>query len=507
MFRQSITGHILLWLKNCILQYKTSFCYACILRAENAIKSEFTQSALRRYFVSPSKLEASYKTSYIYTVANQLLQFISKCATAVVMPIWQASNGGFIGNILRRCKAIGLFGLEHIAAVFFALMLLVPHDYWNNLYAFIGALALTGLYLVQMQTFPGIGKDTRKIPASLIAFVFSILAGMLITTDRADGIRIALFFFSSVLFTAICAGGIPNKKALSNFLYILLVGLGVLCLFGIIQRFMGVEASAEFTDLTTNEGMPGRVYSTLSNPNNFAEVIVLLAPFAGAMLVNSKGKMQKLFWVALLGVCIVALTMSYSRSCYVAFAIATLLFIALYDWRLLIPLAILTVLCIPFLPQTVMNRILTIGSMNDTSNASRIYIWEGILRMLRDHIVTGIGIGPAAFGKLYPLYASPLSYAAPHSHMLYLEVFVELGLLGGISFLTFMFSTVKKALSTYNCADTTLRNIIIAGIASLGGISFVCAAEYIWFYPRVMFVFWITVGILLCAIRLSKTGK
>ncbi len=507
MFRQSVTGHILLWLKNCLMQYKTSFSYACVMRAANAIKSAFTQSALRNYFVSPSKLEAHYKTSYIYSFANRVLGGISKCATAVARPIWKASDGGILGNTLRKLKAHGLFGIEYLAAVFFALMLLVPHDFWNNVYAFIGALALAALYLVQMQTLPGIGKDTRAISASLIAFILAIFAGMLITPDRGDGIRVALFFFSSVIFTVVCAGGIRSKTALSVFLHILLTGLGVLCLFGIIQRFLGVEVNPEFTDVATNEGMPGRVYATLSNPNNFAEVIVLLAPFAGAMLLNSKGKKAKLFWIALLGVCIAALMMSYSRSCYVAFAIAALLFIALYDWRLLIPLAIIAVLCIPLLPETVMNRILTIGSMEDTSNASRIYIWEGILKMLREHIVTGIGLGPAAFGKLYPLYANPLGLAAPHAHMLYLEVFVELGLLGGISFLTFMFSTVKKALATFNRADSALRNIIIAGIASLGGISFVCAAEYIWFYPRVMFVFWIAVGILLCAIRLSKKEK
>jgi len=81
---------------------------------------------------------------------------------------------------------------------------------------------------------------------------------------------------------------------------------------------------------------------------------------------------------------------------------------------------------------------------------------------------------------------------------------VEMGVLGGIGFLTFAYSSLKKGLGAYNRTDKELRCTIIAAIASICGISFVCAAEYVWFYPRVMFIFFVVFGLLLSAVRLAK---
>ena len=41
-------------------------------------------------------------------------------------------------------------------------------------------------------------------------------------------------------------------------------------------------------------------------------------------------------------------------------------------------------------------------------------------------------------------------------------------------------------------------------VSSLAGVSFVCAAEYIWFYPRVLFAFFILIGATLAAVKLAE---
>ncbi len=507
MFRQSITGHMLLWLKSLFMQYDTSVTYRTILRAANAVKAKFLTSGIHHFFTAAPMLEAKQSTSLFYALLSAIWQKCIALLKRLTDAFDRFSQGSLSRAAVNALQKTGILKFEYLCAGFLAVMLLVPHDYWNNLYAFIGALALSAVHILRLARSRAIGKEVRALPLSLFTFCIAIALSVIVTPVRADGVRVALFFVSSVLFMLICASGMPHKKAFFGFLYVLLTALGVLCIFAIIQRFIGVEVNPEFTDLASNEGMPGRVYATMSNPNNFAEIVVLLLPFVYAVLLNAKPAKTKLFWAAVIVLCVIALMMSYSRSCYVAFAISLLLFIALYDWRWLLPLGILAIACIPLLPETVMNRILTIGSMSDTSNASRIFIWQGVLSMLKDYAVTGIGIGPEAFAAIYPAYASHWALTAPHAHMLYLEIFVELGLLGGISFLVFMFSAIKKGLATFNRTDKTLRNIIIAGIASLGGISFVGAAEYIWFYPRVMFVFWIAVGILLCAIRLAKKSN
>ncbi len=507
MLRQSITWQLLLYLKSIWMQYEDSVFYRRIMALAARIRSVFSESALYHCVTQPSALEQKYKTSLFYAVLSAIYRGFVFCITTVRDWIGALSAGSTLQRILHKTRIAGVFKIEYLSAGFFALMLLTPHTLWNNLYALAGAVFLLVVYLLQLKTSAQPMRNVRGLPLSLLIFVLAIAFGVVITPVPADGVRIAMFYITAILFMLICAAGIRDKKALYAFLHLLLGGLGILCVFGIVQRFIGVEVSEEFTDLANNVGMPGRIFATLSNPNNYAEVIVMLTPFVGAMLLKTKSGRAKVLWSILLLLCVVALAMTYSRSCWVSFAIAVVVFFALYDWRLLLPLCLVAVLCLPLLPASVMNRILTIGSMTDTSNASRVFIWYGVADMLRDHGLTGIGLGSQVFTKMHELYAHPHAPVVQHSHMLYLELFTEMGILGGCSFLAFLLTTIKKGLASFNRTDYELRSLIIAGIASLAGICFAGAAEYIWFYPRVMFVFWIVMGILLCAIRLSKQEK
>ena len=49
-----------------------------------------------------------------------------------------------------------------------------------------------------------------------------------------------------------------------------------------------------------------------------------------------------------------------------------------------------------------------------------------------------------------------------------------------------------------------LRNVLTACVSSLAGVSFVCAAVYIWVYPRVRFAFIILNGTPLAAVKLAE---
>jgi putative inorganic carbon (HCO3(-)) transporter len=96
----------------------------------------------------------------------------------------------------------------------------------------------------------------------------------------------------------------------------------------------------------------------------------------------------------------------------------------------------------------------------------------------------------------------------PHSHNVLLQIWLETGIVGAVSFLGFMLGTLKKGIKAIlNSPDKRCKNIIIAGIASITGILAVSFAEYVWYYPRVMMIFWIVVGLTLAAIKLSLNEK
>ena len=82
-----------------------------------------------------------------------------------------------------------------------------------------------------------------------------------------------------------------------------------------------------------------------------------------------------------------------------------------------------------------------------------------------------------------------------------------MGLLGIISFLGMYLGVIRRAIKAMDRADSMVRNVLIAAISSLVGVSFVGAAEYIWFYPRILFAFFILIGVTLAAIKLAEQSE
>ncbi len=77
--------------------------------------------------------------------------------------------------------------------------------------------------------------------------------------------------------------------------------------------------------------------------------------------------------------------------------------------------------------------------MSDSSTSYSVYIWRAVVRMISDNPYSGIGIGEGAWDRMYPMYSYIGVEAAPHSHNLYLQIWLELGVFGLIFFIVFLF--------------------------------------------------------------------
>ncbi len=503
MLKNSITLYVLIWLKS-LFSFKESIIYNSLLNLAAKINSVFKKSIIRNTIVGETRYFRLYESSVIYYFGDKLVSSIVSALKKAYSYFNKATEKSVVRNLICAITKKEYFRFEYICALMFALMMIVPGNMWNNAYAVIIAGVLGIWYFALYISGRNFAFGLRKISVSLFAFVVATIGAVFITPDRFDGMRIAMFYAASVVFMLVVSGIDFNENSLKRFVSILLGALFIMCVYAIYQNRVGVGIDARLTDIENNSGMPGRVYSTFENPNNFAEVIVMLMPFVYAMILCTKRKLSKAVFILVFFVCLLALLMTYSRSCYIAFAISTVVFVFIYDWRLIIPLGFVAILCIPLLPESVMNRIFTIGSMDDSSNSYRVYIWKGVIDLIKDKGLSGIGIGPQAFAKLYPSFADLKAIKAPHSHMLYLEIFLELGIVGFLGFFGLMYASLKKGLSAVNRTGKTARCMIIASVSSFAGISFTACAEYIWFYPRVMFVFWIVLGILLASACLKR---
>lgn len=462
----------------------------------------FSGNALRGCFLgrvfSGKNADDYTETSVFYSAMSA----VWRCIYGFFGKVYDASKSGILYKTARRLfRDSALFKTETLLAVGIFLAFVCPHKMWNNAYALLLSLAAVDFYLIGALRKRGFGTDIRGIWLPFILFMAATALSVAVSMELRDSIRVFMFFVTSFLLCMEVYGTLTEKKRFDIVMagaYIAVIITGVVA---IIQKRMGIEVDPSLTDVHLNENMPGRAFSTFGNPNNYAELLVIFLPFCFAFALSRKGNLRKTALTALLLIPFLALIFTYSRSGWLGFAVTLLVFAALYNKKLIPAIILLSILAIPLMPSTVLNRIMTIGNMEDTSSAYRLTIWEGAWKAIKPFWYSGLGLGPAPFRDIYPHYAAARAVTAPHTHMLFFEIFVEMGILGLLAFVYFILSLVVRSCKKALCVRGDMRFYSIAAASSMAGIMTIGFVEYVWFYPRVMIAFFIAIGIAMASIR------
>ncbi len=472
----------------------------------DVLARNYRVSRLRQFLLGLGNVEPWLRSSLFYRLLNGLVDLVRK---ALRLPGKLFEQDGPVCSSLSGRAAAGSFLLNHRNFYALGMMLIfaVPHVYWKNTYGLLLAVALGGLCLMSAKRF-GYATDLTHIPLPFFLFFFALVVGVLVSYDPGDSLRVLSFFVTSFVLCFTVNAVVTHRDRLRAFLRVVYFALLCIGFTGIVQRVLGVKANASLTDLTLNANMPGRVFGTLGNPNNFAEFLTVFLPFGFAFALCTRNRRLRLLALAGLAIPLAAIVLTYSRSGWIALAAATVVYLLLANYRHLATLLIGGVCALPLLPATVLARILTIGNLQDSSSSYRLDIWTGVLRMLKNHWFTGVGLGPGGFSKVYPPYAVGTSAVAAHSHNQFLEMMAECGILGLLTYLWLIFDLIRRtAHAAHHALDDQLRHGLMAGAASIAGISLIGLFEYCWFYPRVMFAFFISAGLCLAMVRMAKTEK
>ena len=160
------------------------------------------------------------------------------------------------------------------------------------------------------------------------------------------------------------------------------------------------------------------------------------------------------------------------------------------------------------LPTSIIERFLSISNLTDTSIAYRIYTWKGTLGAIKDYLFSGIGYGDSAFQTVYPAYAYSGIEASPHSHSLFLQILLCMGLIGFIVFGIAIFLNFQKGLEYIKIEKNTNSKIyVIASITSVISALIVGAFDYIWYNPRIFYLFWIIIAIGTAFVRVGDSER
>ena len=193
--------------------------------------------------------------------------------------------------------------------------------------------------------------------------------------------------------------------------------------------------------------MPGRVYSFFENANVYAEILVMLIPFVAIMVLNVKEILGKMIALIILGGALVALAETYSRAGYLAIVVVFMVFVLFKNWKLIPLFLVIGILCIPLLPDTIFNRIMTIAT-GDSSINSRYVTYDSAKKYLVDNWLTGTGLGTDIGQKAvnsYSYYSNGFKFI--HSHNTYMQIWIETGVLGILLFLGAMINWFKRSSS------------------------------------------------------------
>lgn len=335
------------------------------------------------------------------------------------------------------------------------------------------------------------------------AYLFATFTSVARSASWMGGMLSVLF----ALFAIIIMNAIETKRQLDALLF-LMVAMGILIsLYGFYQFLNPAKYSGVWHDKDMFESISFRVYATLENPNVLGEYFLLIIPIAAALCITSKTWIMRLFYLGASGVMMVCLILTYSRGCYVGILVAAAVFLVLLDRRFIL-LGLLGLIALPFvLPQTIIERFLSIGNMADSSTSYRVYIWMGSIAMLREYWLCGIGPGADAFNLVYPAYAYN-GISAPHSHNLFLQLICDAGIVGLLLFILIIYHFYKTlCASLCKLKDWSDRVLVIAGLSAISGFLVQSLFDYTFYNYRVTLLFWAVIGIGLVFTRLPMLKK
>jgi len=308
-------------------------------------------------------------------------------------------------------------------------------------------------------------------PVDIAALAFAVSLGCGgVFSFSAGSLKPALLFICLLCAYFLTVTLIRTAEWLAKCLWSAISAAVLVALYGIFQYFSGSLASAgAWLDSEMFEDIAGRAVSTLENPNMLAEYLIMLLPLAAAqMLVRGSlpRRASALLSCAAMGACVI---LTWSRGAWLGLIFAALVFVLIWSRRS-IYLLVAGVASIPFLPlilpDSIIHRFTSIGNLADSSTSYRVNIWRGTVRMLEDYWMTGIGIGEAAWETVYPRYSLAAIETAPHAHNLYLQTWVQTGIVGLLLLIAFIILLLQSNFACYRALSHMHRSLPDAVISA-----------------------------------------
>ncbi len=312
----------------------------------------------------------------------------------------------------------------------------IPFSETSDIFA---ALLCTLVFLTAISYIAKIAVGKRAVKFELIDFVIVsyfiyLILGEFFTDAEGKGSRM-VFLLSCVCVYFLCKNMLCYSKWLDKFQTAFFASATVAAAYGIVCAAIRKEIG---------------ITSFFKTQEHFA-VYLLLALFITLSLSFTK-KISVFASVFSLSVQIAALVLTGSKTAAISLIVTFFIFTAIAYRKMFAWVLFALVSCpilLPFLPETISNKILSVLLFTDNSFLRFTEIWKNSLAVARINPVSGIGLSSELLEKTYSMVTGGLTLGSESTGSLYVYLFATTGIIGFCFFALVVLLYLRAVLSFY----------------------------------------------------------
>lgn len=340
---------------------------------------------------------------------------------------------------------------------------------------------------------------------------FMILSAMW-SDNPVMSVLIGLLWMGMFLGTLTISNLATDENRLDTMIYFAVIGgafVGAIALLQTLGFYSGIDFPNPFwgqVDAKVLGLLPGNLVdtnfvlekpaATFTNSLIFATFMLIMFPFSiYSTVIHRKGRR------IVSGICVLiyftSIASTYSRGAYLAI-IAALFVLMFLGRNYALNIAITFVAVVAVLPSSVFKRLAEVRIV-DIAVGERFKIWSACFDIIGNNFFLGIGAGS---DNLHQRLVHDYNIAWPHAHNLYLEIFVEGGIVGLLLIGAVLAFIVRDALRLIS-RNGKWKVFGMCTLSAVAAILMMSLTEFTFQTPKELQAIMVVLGFLEAALRLS----
>jgi len=354
------------------------------------------------------------------------------------------------------------------------------------------AVLLIVLWLIKIIFYKQVNLKNNPFTYPFIAFILARTISVFLSTDFSLSVQILYkeIFFYPLFFIVVDCFPIEDKKYFRWFFIVLVSAAVISSIYGSTAVLIGAMHRAE------------------STTSGFYTLGTFLTVVTAFLLVIGSDKYfipSKVVWLISLLIIVGGILFTFNRIHWALIVLIFFIFGAFRERKLVLFVAIVAAIIIVLVPMF-RERLLEIIFFS-RNLSDRDVIWQGASMIYSKHPL--FGFGPMTFREIFPLFEKLVDKYISSWHNDYLQVYMESGIIGVLTFLWLGFSVFYCGMDIFlsKFADSYNKDLAFALMLAMVGFYATGIVGTFIFSPITSLLYLIILGILAINYRKLKLQK